>query len=265
MRPLRLTVEYDGTDFSGWQVQPGARTVQGVLERALEQLCGAPVKVTAAGRTDAGVHATGQVVSLLAPARLPLRALSQGLTALLPADVAIADAEEAPAGFDARRWASGKTYVYRLWNGPQRSPVRRRSHTLVFAPLNVAAMADAAARLPGRQDFTSFRASNCPAAHAVRDLRQLTVEGATRGEIVVTAEATAFLKHMVRNLVGTLLDVGHGKRRPDSMAALLAAKDRTQAGPTAPPQGLTLAHVAYDDPARFVLPAARADEPDDDE
>ena len=265
MRTLKLTVEYDGGGFSGWQVQPRVRTVQEVVERGLAALLGEEVRVTAAGRTDAGVHAAGQVISLRTGRDLPLRAFVLGLNAHLPEDVSIAAAEEAPDGFDARRSASGKRYRYRIWNGPTRSALRRRTHWAVFRPLDVEAMQAATAPLLGRHDFSAFRAADCPATHAVRELTRVEVRGARGGELEFVVEGTAFLKHMVRNLVGTLCEVGQGKRDPGSIAALLAGRDRTRAGATAPPEGLTLEAVFYDDPSRLVArgPPAAGEEGDE--
>ena len=250
---LKLTVEYDGADFSGWQLQPGQPSVQEVVETAVAALCGVPraqVRVTASGRTDAGVHARGQVVSFSPPghgARLPLKAWTSGLNAHLPETVACVAAEEAPEGFDARRWARGKLYVYSIKNHPSRSPLWRARAWEVRRPLDFAAMQAGAKLLLGRHDFTSFRAADCPATHPVRELRRLELapDALEPGVWHVTVEATAFLKHMVRNLVGTLADVGHGRRSADSLPVLLAQRDRTKAGVTAPPHGLVLEEVYY--------------------
>jgi tRNA pseudouridine38-40 synthase len=250
---LKLTVEYDGAAFSGWQLQPGQATVQEAVETAMAALCGVPrvqVRVTASGRTDAGVHARGQVVSFAPPgngASLPLKAWTAGLNAHLPETVACVRAEEAPEGFDARRWARGKRYVYSIKNHACRSPLWRGRAWEVRRPLDFAAMQAGAKLLLGRHDFTSFRAADCPATHPVRELRRLELSEDARepGVWHVTVEATAFLKHMVRNLVGTLAEVGHGRRSADSLAVLLAQRDRTKAGVTAPPHGLVLDEVYY--------------------
>jgi tRNA pseudouridine38-40 synthase len=167
------------------------------------------------------------------------------MNALLPEDVAIREAEVRDGPFDARRDARGKRYRYRIENAPTRAPLTRRAAWQVFRPLDPAAMRAAAAALVGRHDFASFQASDCEALHAVRDLTRLEVIGDGGGRIEVVAEATAFVKHMVRNLVGTLVEVGLGARAPGSMAALLAARDRSLAGRTAPPQGLLLEEVFY--------------------
>jgi len=245
---LKLTLEYDGAPFVGWQVQPNGPSVQGAVEAALEKLCGAPARVTGAGRTDAGVHARGQVASLDPPRDLPLSAWTAGLNAHLPPEVACVRAEEAPPGFDARRWARGKRYVYTLVRSPVRSPLWRGRAWELRRPLDVAAMTAALPHLRGSHDFSALRAADCPATTTVREVRELSIraELLREGELLeLRIEATAFLKHMVRNLVGTLVEVGHGKRSPDSLVELLDSRDRTRAGPTAPPHGLLLDEVFY--------------------
>lgn len=241
---IRLVLEYDGSRFVGWQVQREGRSVQGVLQDAIAKLCGQPVRVTGAGRTDSGVHARGQVASLVAPRELPLEAWIAGLSSLLPEDLAVVRAEPAPDGFDARRWARGKRYEYSIHNSPVRSPLLRERAWNIRRPLDAAAMRAALRHLIGRHDFAALRAADCAAKTTVREVRAL--ELLERGPLLVLRiEATAFLKHMVRNIVGTLVEVGHGKRDPASLPALLASRDRTQAGPTAPPQGLLLDEVFY--------------------
>ena len=245
MPVVTLVLEYDGTRYVGWQVQPNGPSVQAQVERALATLHHAPRRVTAAGRTDAGVHARGQVVSFAEPEPLPLRAYVQGMNALLPPDVAVRSARLEPDGFDARRSARGKRYRYVIENGPTRAPLSRLHAWQNFHPLDVEAMRAAAAHLVGRHDFASFQASDCASRHAVREVRRLELLGEPGGRIELVVEATAFVKHMVRNIVGTLVEVGEGKRSPASMADLLDARDRTRAGPTAPPQGLYLEEVFY--------------------
>ena len=242
---VKLVLSYDGTRYVGWQVQPNGPSIQAEVERALGTLHKEPVRVTGAGRTDAGVHALGQVASLAVERPLPVSAYVKGMNALLPDDVAVREAEVREAPFDARRDARGKRYRYRIENLPTRSPLTRQQAWQVFRPLDVAAMQAAAAPLLGRHDFGAFRAADCEAAHAVRELRRLDVLADGGGRIEVVAEATAFLKHMVRNLVGTLVEVGLGARAAASMEDLLASRDRTLAGRTAPPQGLLLDEVFY--------------------
>jgi tRNA pseudouridine38-40 synthase len=245
---LKLTLEYDGAPFVGWQVQPNGPSVQSALQDAVAQLCGSPARVTGAGRTDAGVHARGQVASLDPPRELPLSAWTAGLNTHLPPEIACVRAEEAPPGFDARRWARGKRYVYAVLRSPVRSPLWRGRAWELRRPLDVAAMREALPHLTGRLDFAALRAADCPARTTVREVRELAlrVQPFPAGELIeVRIEATAFLKHMVRNIVGTLVEVGHGKRTAASLADLLASRDRTGAGPTAPPHGLVLDEVFY--------------------
>ena len=244
MPRVRLTIEYDGTDFVGWQRQPNGRSVQEVVEKALAELLGQGVPTAAAGRTDAGVHALGQVVALDAPRSLPSKAYVRGLSALLPGDVAVVEAEEVPDDFDPRRWATGKRYRYLISRRPVRAPLLRRTHWEVFSSLDVEAMQTASAALIGTHDFSSFRAADCEAPHPRRTLREFEVQ--TVGAILrIEVEGTAFLKHMVRNIVGSLVEVGRGRRAPGWIGEVLAAKDRTLAGPTAPAHGLTLVEVTY--------------------
>lgn len=245
MPRVRLVLEYDGTDYCGWQLQENGPSVQGRVQAALAALCGAPVTVAAAGRTDAGVHARGQVIAFDAPRPLPLKAYSMGLNSLLPEDIAVVRADEVSDDFDPRRWSRGKRYRYSVSNRRTRSPLRRLTHWEIFQPLDVAAMAEGARFLLGRHDFSAFRAANCQAAHALRELTRLEVLGERGDEIAFVVEGTAFLKHMVRNLVGTLVEVGRGQRPPRWVGEVLSGRDRTKAGPTAPPHGLCMEEVFY--------------------
>lgn len=242
----KLTIEYDGTDFCGWQRQPNGPTVQQAVEEALSRLhSGEIIAATAAGRTDAGVHARGQVVSCMTSRELNISSYERGLNTYLPSSVAVRRVEPAPEGFDARRWARGKRYAYRLLRSRFRSPLRDRFTWLAYQKLDVAAMREAAQLLIGRHDFAAFRAANCEARTTVREMRrvEITEEGE---ELVLTFEATAFLKQMVRSLTGTLWEVGIGRRDPASIGRLLKSPNRQEAGPTAPPQGLCLEEVFYD-------------------
>ena len=245
MPVVKLVIEYDGTRYVGWQVQPNGPSVQAEVERALATLHKAPRRVIAAGRTYAGVHARGQVASFAEERPLPLPAYVKGMNALLPGDVAVRAASLEADGFDARRSARGKRYRYVIENGPTRAPLGRLQAWQLFVPLDVAAMREAAAPLVGRHDFAAFQAADCACDHAVREVRRVEVAGEPGGRIEVVLEATAFVKHMVRNVVGTLVEVGQGKRAPGSLPALLASGDRRKAGPTAPPQGLCLEEVFY--------------------
>jgi tRNA pseudouridine38-40 synthase len=242
---VKLVISYDGTRYVGWQLQANGPSIQAEVERALATLHKEPVRVTGAGRTDAGVHALGQVASFAAERPLPVPAYVKGMNAHLPEDVAVREAEVRESPFDARRDALGKRYRYRIENLPTRHPLTRLQAWQVFRPLDVGAMRSAAATLLGRHDFGAFRAADCDAAHGVRELRRLDVLEGPPGSIEVVAEATAFLKHMVRNVVGTLVEVGLGARSAGSMPDLLDSRDRRLAGRTAPPQGLLLDEVFY--------------------
>lgn len=264
MPTWKLTVEYDGSAFVGWQRQANGLSIQEVVEKALSTLhSGDSIKAMASGRTDSGVHARGQVVSFSTTRELRLDSYERGLNTLLPREIAVRAAERVPDAFDARRWARGKRYVYRILTSRFRSPLRDRYTWFVFRQLDLSAMQAGAAHLLGHHDFSAFRAADCDARHPRRELRRLDVtrEGE---EVVLRVEATAFLKHMVRNLAGTLVDVGIGRRSPASLAALLASRDRTQAGQTAPPHGLCLDEVFYD-LAAGQPSAADLDVDDDDE
>jgi tRNA pseudouridine38-40 synthase len=240
---LKLIVEYDGTDYHGWQIQPDSPTIQGVLEDAIRRMLAESVRVAAAGRTDAGVHAAGQVVSLKLQRAVPADTLLRGLNALTPRDISIRDAMVVPDDFDPRRAARSRVYVYRIWNARWPSPFWRRYAWHVAHSLDIERMRAAAAGLVGEHDFASFQAAGCDADNPVRCV--LRSELASAGPLLTyTIEATAFLRHMVRNIVGTLVEVGDGSRAPD-VSALLAARDRTAAGPTAPACGLCLSRVNY--------------------
>lgn len=244
-RNLRLVLEYDGTEFCGWQRQDNGPSVQAALEEAIVKLTGTVSTVRGAGRTDAGVHALGQVVTFTTPSGLPLHTVLRGLNAHLPPAIAVREASEAAADFDARHSASGKLYRYQIWNAVPRSPLRMRTHWHMRHPLDPARMREAAALLIGRHDFRAFRAADCERKTTVRLVRRVDVLTPEPQVILIEVEATAFLKNMVRIIVGTLVDVGRGKLSPADVAARLADGDRTKAGPTAPAHGLLLCRVDY--------------------
>jgi tRNA pseudouridine38-40 synthase len=246
MPNFRLVLEYDGSDFEGWQVQKGdRRTVQGCLAEALGTITGAPVQVTGAGRTDSGVHAEGQVANARIETALGAEELRRALNGNLPRDLAVVAVDLVDDDFDARYAARSKLYVYRVWNGAQRSPLRTRRAMTVLQPLDVGAMARAAGHLEGEHDFQSFQATGSNVKETVRHLFRAEIFGATGGEIRMEFEGSGFLRYMVRNMAGTLIEVGKGWREPDSIPALLEAADRSQAGPTAQARGLTLVRVDY--------------------
>jgi tRNA pseudouridine38-40 synthase len=219
--------------------------VQGVLHIALARVVRERVRTVGSSRTDAGVHAEGQVVSVRLETALDPPRLCSALNAALPDDVAVREVAMARDDFDARRHATGKLYRYSIWNGPIRAPLRRRRALCLQRPLDLAALRTAAARLVGTHDFASFQAAGSPVKTTVRTLRRLDATGEPGAAIDLWFEGDGFLRHMVRNLTGTLIEVGSGRRAPDGMVSLLAARDRSRAGPTAPPQGLTLVRVTY--------------------
>jgi tRNA pseudouridine38-40 synthase len=244
---FRLTLEYDGAGFEGWQAQrQGRRTVQATLESALARVTGQRVRVAGSGRTDAGVHAEGQVASVSIETALPPERLRGALNGVLPRDLVVLALESAPEGFDARRSAVSKLYRYSLWNGPSRSPLREARALCLRRPLDVAAMREAAQALLGTHDFASFQAAGSSVTTTVRTLLAVEVRGEAGGAIELLFEGTGFLRHMVRNLVGTLIEVGSGQRPASQLPVLLAARDRGRAGPTAPARALTLVRVAYE-------------------
>lgn len=244
LRNLKLVIEYDGTDFSGWQRQLARRTVQGILEEKVHDLLGETVEVRGAGRTDAGVHAEGQVANLMLSSRIPVGGLLRGLNTILPADVALVEVTEVPAAFDARFSARGKVYRYRIWNHFVRSPKHARASWHVRSPLDLHEMRIAAGALCGQHDFRGFRASDCDRRNTVRLIRRFDIfrQGAL---VELEVEATAFLKNMVRILVGTLADVGRGRMDVARVREVLESGDRTASGVTAPAWGLSLIRVVY--------------------
>jgi len=250
-RKVRIVVEYDGTDFSGWQRQTGQRTVQETLETAIREMTGETVFVRGAGRTDAGVHADGQVASFSFEATgvgIPPIGLLRGLNSILPPDVALREVHEAAPDFDARFSAQGKIYRYTVLADPVRSPRRARHTWHVRTPVDLAPMTRAARLLVGEHDFAAFRASDCDRRTTRRLVRRLDISRVAIGagaELTFEIEATAFLKNMVRIVVGTLVDIGRGRIPEDAVARMLSTGDRALGGMTAPAHGLTLLRVIY--------------------
>jgi len=242
---FRLVLEYDGAAFAGWQVQPQVATVQGALEAAIAKVAGCRVRVVGAGRTDAGVHAEGQVASACIETPLGAERLRLALNGVLPPGVAVVEVSEAAATFHARRDARGKRYRYAIWNGAIRSPLRAARAWCLQRPLDLSAMRAAATAFVGTHDFASFQTAGSDVITTERTLDRLDILGAAGGEIILAFEGSGFLRHMVRNLTGTLVEVGSGRRSASEMPALLAARDRRRAGRTAPAHGLTLEWVRY--------------------
>jgi tRNA pseudouridine38-40 synthase len=243
-RTLRLTLSYDGSEYHGWQVQADARTVQGCLIDAAHKLVGDAIRVIGASRTDAGVHALGQVCSLVTTSTLSASSVRTALNALLPADIRVLSATDAERPFDARRSARGKRYGYVIDDGLIAMPLMLRYAWHVGAPLDVGAMRAALRRLRGRHDFSAF----CAAPGRARDprctLRAVHVVRKKR-LVALFLSADSFLHHMVRNIVGSAVEVGLGRREPEWMARVLEQRDRALAGPTVPAHGLVLLRVMY--------------------
>ncbi|MFI5399768.1 MAG: tRNA pseudouridine(38-40) synthase TruA [SAR324 cluster bacterium] len=247
MRNLALLLTYDGSAFQGWQVQPHGPTVQGKLQEAVRIATRVAATVHGSGRTDAGVHAEGQVANVQVPAGLDLHKLQGNLNGLAGPHISVRSLAWVPDAFHARRSAIGKTYRYRIHNRPYPSVLDRRSWW-IRQPLDVRSMRQAAAALIGEHDFSAFRAKECEAVTPVRTLRTVTI-GETEGDGAVMQlefHATAFLQHMVRILTGTLVAVGLGKLTPEAVAGILASRMRERAAATAPPEGLHLIRVHYD-------------------
>jgi len=246
MRCLRLTLQYDGTNYHGWQEQPGRATVQGTLVAALATILRERPAVEGAARTDAGVHALGQVAAFRTEHPIEAARLRAALNSRLPPDIAVTDVREAAPEFRPTVHALGKHYRYRIHRGPLKPVFEGRWVWHWYRGLEVGPMRDAARLLVGRHDFRSFEGRGSAREDTVREVLRLDVAEAGP-EVHVEVEGDRFLYHMVRNLVGTLVEVGRGHRPAGWAGAVLAARDRTAAGPTAPPQGLVLVGVRYAD------------------
>lgn len=259
MRTFKLTLAYDGTRHVGWQRQATGTSIQGLLESALSAIEGRPVTATGAGRTDAGVHALGQVASLALAHRLPPDALLRALNARLPDDVRVRAVEEAGPGFHARFSAIGKTYRYRIRTGPTDDPFDHRFAWHIAHPLDLGEMRAAMAVLTGRHDFKAFQSAGSDVRTTIRTVTRAELrvaalpaswpvpraEAAAGDVLEIEFDADGFLRQMARAMVGTLVEVGAGRRAASSLADVLASGDRGQAGATAPPHGLFLVRVVY--------------------
>lgn len=245
MSAIKLIIEYDGTNYCGWQLQPNGITIQEVLEEGLRNLLGEPVRLRASGRTDAGVHARGMVAVFSTTRTLPLPAYTHGLNNLIPPDIAVRSAEEVSPAFNPRADAVGKLYRYTILNRPCRSPLYRLTSWLIKEPLDLSAMRAAAGFFVGEHDFRAFQAANCAAKTTVRTMTGLEIAAGPDGFITIDVRGTGFLRNMVRIMVGTLVAVGRGRLEPAGVSRLLAGGDRSMAGATAPPQGLCLMEVYY--------------------
>ena len=253
MRTIKLTLEYDGTPFHGWQSQPGKVTVQGELEKALHKITGEEISVIGAGRTDAGVHALGQVASFRTNSKIPLNGLLKALNSIVPKEMAVISCDEAPENFHPIRDACYKVYVYHIVSVASRVPILNQRAWIVASHIDVDAIKRATAFLKGKHDFSSFRASGSSVKSSIREIYRADFSmmkeppfPVLRGDhYLFTIAANGFLRYMVRNIVGTLMEIGLGRRPWPYMEAILEAKDRTMAGRTAPPQGLYLKEVSF--------------------
>lgn len=251
---IALGVEYNGSDYYGWQSQPNGHTVQDHIQRAISHIACEPISIIAAGRTDTGVHALEQVIHFDTSTERPLTAWVRGVNALLPPSIAILWAHPVAEEFHARFSAQGRSYQYVLINRPSRSAVHHGRVGWFHAPLDVNAMREAAEYLLGTHDFSAFRAAECQAKSPVKSLAQLDIQ--KQGDtLIFDLTANAFLHHMVRNIVGCLVYVGRGKYSPIWMKSVLDARQRSLAAPTFAPDGLYLRHIKYD--TKWELPQLR--------
>jgi len=245
MRNIKLTIEYDGTNYQGWQVQPKGLTLQGVIEDQLKRLTGESVHLMGSGRTDAGVHARGQVAHFKTRSPLDVFTLQRALNSLLPPDVVVRKVEEVDEGFDARRNCKTKIYEYRILNRSLRSVFNRGHSWHIPQKLNLGKMRKATQRLIGEHDFASFRSAGSPTRTTVRRVIRADWKRRRDGLLIFEIEASGFLKQMVRAIVGTLVEAGRGKLTPEDVQTILESRDRKEAGPTAPAHGLFLKEVKY--------------------
>lgn len=244
MRTIKLIIQYDGTNYCGWQEQPNGPSIQETVELALAKILGQRVRVQSSGRTDAGVHALAMPAAFRTESTIPLRAFVEGLNGFLPEDIAIQSAEEVPNDFRVIGGADAKTYCYTIYNARQRAPLLCRSSWHVREPLDLAAMRTAAAHFAGEHDFSAFRGQNCTAVTSHRRIDAVSIR--QDGPLIrIEVTGGGFLRHMVRIMAGTLVDIGRGRFSPGLVAELLNAPDRRLGGVTAPPQGLCLLQVSY--------------------
>jgi tRNA pseudouridine38-40 synthase len=245
VRNIKLTIEYEGTNYQGWQVQPRGATVQGVIEEKLTLLAGEKVHLAGSGRTDAGVHAIAQVAHFRTGSQMDLCSLQKALNSLLPSDIAIVRAEEVGDGFHARKNSKGKVYEYRILNQNVRKVFDRLYAWQIPQKLDLIEMKQATQSLIGEHDFSAFRSVGTPTRTAIRTVIRAEWKRSPEGLLHFEIEGTGFLKQMVRAIVGTLVEVGRGKISAGEFRRIFDSKDRTQAGPTAPAHGLFLKEVKY--------------------
>jgi len=240
-----MIVEYDGAAYCGWQRQPNGVSIQQILEEALEKITSGKITLVGSGRTDAGVHAINQAASFKSPTLLPAEKIFRGVNSVLPPDVVVKKIEEVPIDFHAQRDVKSKIYVYRICNQSLRPALGRDYCWFIRYPLDLEKMREAASCLVGTHDFSCFCATGTDVKDRVRTLTRIGIETGPDGLIEITVEARGFLKYMVRNIVGTLVEVARGKRQPEAMKEIIDSRDRNIAGATAPACGLFLKEVRY--------------------
>ena len=240
-----MIIEYDGAAYCGWQRQLNGVSIQQVVEDAVAQIIGEKVSIIASGRTDAGVHALNQVASFQSHSLLSVNKIFLGVNSVLPEDIVVKDLQEAPSDFNALRDAKGKVYVYRIRNQHVRPVLGRQYYWFVRFPLDLVRMREAASYLNGEHDFSCFCATGCDIKNRIRTLGSITIYQRENGMLEITVESSGFLRHMVRNIVGTLVDVGRGKLQPKDIPEIIAGRDRKKAGVAAPAYGLFLKEVKY--------------------
>ena len=243
-RNILLKVEYDGTNYSGWQSQKNSRSIQDTIEAAIRRITGRKARLIPCGRTDAGVHALGHIANFKTALNIPLYKLQRGLNSVLPKDIVIKEIREVPLKFHSRFDAKSKTYCYTIINGASPSAVQRNFTAHISYKLNLSLIKKEAKHLLGKHDFKSFQAADKVERSSIRTIKRMDIKKS--GDLIkITVEADGFLYNMVRNIVGTLIEIGRGRFKPGSVAKILKAKDRKLAGPTAPAKGLCLMEVKY--------------------
>jgi tRNA pseudouridine38-40 synthase len=245
MRNIQLIIEYDGTAYCGWQRQKNGLSIQQVLEESIGRMTGEESRVIGSGRTDAGVHALGQIAHFHTDSRLGERNFLMGINSLLPADIAVREVREVDPAFHACFDVKSKVYIYRICNRPVRPALERRYAWFIWTPLDLQKIEGALDLFRGTHDFTSFCSTHTDSRDHVRTILDIAVGKDEKGIIQFSLEADGFLRYMARTIVGALVDIGRGRRSREDLAGILAAKDRRKAGFTAPPQGLFLKEVRY--------------------
>ncbi|MFH1779200.1 MAG: tRNA pseudouridine(38-40) synthase TruA [Candidatus Omnitrophota bacterium] len=244
MRNIKLIIEYDGTNYAGWQIQKNAKSIQGTLESALKRIIGEKVRLVSCGRTDSGVHAEGHVANFKTNSKISLVNLQRGLNSILPKDIVIKEAKEVPLDFNSRYDAKSKVYRYTILNRSYPQALYRNYFYYVPYKLGLNLMRREAKCLVGKHDFKSFQAADKKKRSSIRTIKKLNIK--RKGDLIeIEIEADGFLYNMVRNIVGTLIEIGRGRFKAGSMKKILKAKNRDLAGPTAPAKGLCLVEVKY--------------------